>query len=231
MNTYPLRVHIICEGQTEEMFVRELLQSVFFNQGISLIPSLIGKPGHKGGNVKFERLFTDIRNVLMGDKKAYCTTFFDYYGLPKNFPGVSCPSEITTIDKKAQHLTSCLYKKMEDKLGNEVARRFIPYVQMHEFEALLFSETSDFAKGIDRLTVADDLSKIRKDFDSPEMINNSPDTAPSKRIKNVVPDYEKPLMGSLAALEIGVDKIREQCALFDQWLEKIEALVDQGKRR
>ena len=70
------RVYVICEGQTEEMFVNELLQPMFSNQGVYLMPSLIGKPGHKGGNFKFERLCTDVRNYLLNDKNSYCTTFF-----------------------------------------------------------------------------------------------------------------------------------------------------------
>jgi hypothetical protein len=82
-----IRVHIICEGQTEEMFVNEVLAESFAVQGVYLIPSLIGKPGHKGGNFRFERLLTDVRVRLLGDAGAYCTTFFDFYGLPANFPG------------------------------------------------------------------------------------------------------------------------------------------------
>ena len=66
-----IRVHVICEGQTEEMFVNELLQPVFFSKGIHLIPSLVGKPGHKGGNFKFDRLYPDVKNRLLGDRSCY----------------------------------------------------------------------------------------------------------------------------------------------------------------
>ncbi|MGC8451942.1 MAG: DUF4276 family protein [Cylindrospermopsis raciborskii] len=77
-----IRVHIICEGQTEESFVSDVLVPHFSQKGIALYPSLIGKPGHKGGNFKIERLLDDVRNRLKGDTWAYCTTMFDYYGLP-----------------------------------------------------------------------------------------------------------------------------------------------------
>ena len=82
-----IRVHIICEGQTEEMFVKEILSEFFASRDIYLIPTLIGKPGPKGGYFKFDRLSTDVRARLLGDKTSYCTTFFDFYGLPKDFPG------------------------------------------------------------------------------------------------------------------------------------------------
>lgn len=82
-----IRVHVICEGQTEEMFVNELLVPFFQAMSIQLIPALVGKPGHKGGNFKFERLRADVQNRLLGDATAYCTTFFGFYGLPESFPG------------------------------------------------------------------------------------------------------------------------------------------------
>ncbi len=82
-----IRVHVICEGQTEEMFVNELMRDHFYSFGVVLVPALVGKPGHKGGNFKFERLLSDVRNRLLGDSTAYCTTFFDFYGLPEDFPG------------------------------------------------------------------------------------------------------------------------------------------------
>lgn len=81
-----VRVHIICEGQTEETFINEVLMPDFSRKGIYLYPALIGRPGHKGGNVKYSRMKTDIENRL-NDEEAYCTTFFDFYGLHPDFPG------------------------------------------------------------------------------------------------------------------------------------------------
>jgi|GEM_PF-1952318 len=62
-----IRVHIICEGQTEEDFIKEVLCPHFSKKGIAVYPSLIGKPGHKGGNFKIERLLDDVRNRIKGD--------------------------------------------------------------------------------------------------------------------------------------------------------------------
>lgn len=219
-----IRVHIICEGQTEEAFVKGLLAPHFEQTQIFLLPSLLGKPGHKGGSVKFERLHIDIRNRLLGDPTAYCTTFFDFYALPTDFPGKEAASECVAISDKALAICDNLANSLQDKLGEDPIRRFIPYVQMYEFEALLFSHCGRFAKGIDRSHLAPDFQSIRNSFSSPEEINDSPVTAPSKRVLELVSGYEKPLYGTLAALEIGLKTMRRECKLFDAWLKKLEAL-------
>ncbi|EHH2507628.1 hypothetical protein BBM25_06255 [Vibrio parahaemolyticus] len=218
-------VHVICEGQTEESFVNELLVEPFAHKGIYLKPALIGRPGHKGGNFKFERLAPDVEKRLLADKNCYCTTFFDFYGLPATFPGKSAVNATATVQDKANALQDALNEKLVEKIGEEAMRRFIPYVQMYEFEGLLFSEPQKMAQGMDRLDLVQAFTDIAGAFDTPEQINNSPQTAPSKRIESLVWGYEKPLLGTLAALEVGLDRMREQCTLFDAWLKKIEALA------
>jgi hypothetical protein len=220
-----IRIHIICEGQTEETFVKELLAPHFQANDIHLQPALIGKPGHKGGNVKFERLSIDIRNRLKGDTKAYCTTFFDFYALPTDFPGKAETSNLPSLEDKSKHVCLELTTALEKELGGEVMRRFIPYVQMHEYEGLLFSDPDKFAKGIFQEQLAPEFQKIRDSFPSPEEINDSPTTAPSKRILALVEDYEKPVYGTLAALEIGLLTIRKECTLFNAWLSRLEGVT------
>ena len=100
--------------------------------------------------------------------------------------------------------------------------RFIPFVMMHEFEALLFSDCERFAIGIDRPELADSFQEIRDAFPSPEAIDDSPVTAPSKQIEALVPGYEKPLLGALAALEIGLETMRAECPHFDCWISRLE---------
>lgn len=220
-----IRIHVICEGQTEEMFINEMLVDLYATKGICWLPSLIGKPGHKGGNVRFERLQFDIRARLLRDTSAYCTTFFDFYGLPPDFPGKKAAQKRSCSADKARCVTRALNKQLQKQLGEKPLRRFIPYVQMHEFEGLLFSEPELLASGLDQTELADGFRKTREQFDSPEAINDGSRTAPSKRIKTLFPGYEKPLHGSLAALEIGLDAMRRECTLFNQWLNDIERLV------
>lgn len=220
-----IRVHVICEGQTEEMFINEVLSKVFNPQGIHLYPSLVGKPGHKGGNFRFERLLTDVRIRLLNDSAAYCTTLFDFYGLPSDFPGKEEAKKYISHSEKADCLTRNLIEQLKAKLSEKPLLRFIPYVQMYEFEGLLFSDPDHLANGINKTSLASQFHAIRNGFNSPEEINDSPIQAPSKRIAALFPEYDKPVHGSLAAIETGLDVIRRECVLFDNWLKLIESLA------
>ena len=95
---------------------------------------------------------------------------------------------------------------------------------MYEFEALLFSNPAKFAESIYREDCASKFQAIRSKFLSPEEINDSSSTAPSKRIKLIVKEYNKPVYGTLAAIGIGLNNIRQECLLFDAWLTSIEQL-------
>ena len=223
-----IRVHVICEGQTEEMFVNEILKRVFSLKEIYLYPSLIGS---KGGNFKFERLFTDVRKWLLSDPTAFCTTFFDFYGLPRSFPGKKKARSHISYIEKARCLIKNMTENLNEKLGDEPLHRFIPYVQMYEFEGLLFSDPDRLARGICQAKLAKDFHAIRQNFKSPEEINDSPTHAPSKRIAALFPEYDKPIHGSLAAIEIGLDVIRRECPLFNSWLKRIESLAVSGDQR
>lgn len=226
-----IRVHVICEGQTEEMFVSEVLSKVFIPQGIHLYPSLIGKPGHKGGNFRFERLLTDVRIRLLNDSATYCTTLFDFYGLPGDFPGKEEAKKYISHSEKADCLTRNLIEQLKARLGEKPLLRFIPYVQMYEFEGLLFSDPDRLAQGICQTKLAKDFDAIRQNFNSPEEINDSPTHAPSKRIAALFQEYDKPIHGPLAAIEIGFDVIRRECPLFDGWIQRIESLAISGNQR
>ncbi|MEH1020179.1 DUF4276 family protein [Acinetobacter baumannii] len=217
-----VRVHIICEGQTEETFINEVLMPEFSKKDIYLYPALIGRPGHKGGNVKYSRMKTDIENRL-NDKEAYCTTFFDFYGLDSNFPGKEIALRHNSLSSKKQILEDQFVQKLIHDIGENHLRRFIPYVQMYEFEGLLFSDSEAIASnlGINLASV----ERILTEFDTPEHINNSPQTAPSKRLQALSSSYDKVFLGSLIALDVGIAKMREKCAGFDKWLTQIEQLT------
>lgn len=221
-----IRVHIICEGQTEETFIKNLLYEPFLSKNICLYPSLIGKPGHKGGLVNFNRLLVDIRNRLLGDVNSYCTTFFDYYGLKEDFPGKSESANYESIEEKADVICRKLIEQLGASIEPNAMKKFIPYVQMHEFEGLLFSDPHKFATGICEVDLSMEFQRIRNQFETPETINDNRLSAPSKRILSLFPKYEKPIYGSLAALDIGLDTIREECKLFNNWLNQLENLSD-----
>ena len=154
----------------------------------------------------------------------------DYYGMPSDpkkggWPGRSQASGLK-YPHKAVFVQTAITADIQAELGKKWdARRFISFVIMHEFEGLLFSDCQKFAEGIGRTDLAANFQAIRKKFKSPEEINDSPATHPSQRVLELVPGYQKPLYGNLAALEIGFEPMRSECPHFRAWLERLEQLV------
>jgi hypothetical protein len=221
------RLFIICEGQTEEQFVREVLARHLLAHGVEVRAPLIGRPGHKGGAVTWDRMSDDLRRLLRGDAGAVATTLIDYYGLDGGFPGVADAKTKATSAAKAQAVQVAMAQAAHEQLelGPE---RFLPYVQMHEFEGLLFSDPDAFAVGIGKSALADKIRAITQAFSSPEDINDRPEKAPSKRIAYLMPGYDKPLHGVLAALQIELPQMRQACGLFNEWMLRLEALGSAG---
>jgi hypothetical protein len=104
-------------------------------------------------------------------------------------------------------------------------RRFVPYIAVHEFEALLFRDTEILARhlGIDSSIITTVVVK----YGSPEAINNNPMTAPSKRLERWIPaghGFLKTTMGIAIAEAISIEKMRDRCPVFDDWLRTIEGI-------
>ncbi len=150
---------------------------------------------------------------------------FDYYALPNDFPGYA---DLTTgtaagrIDRLQMAMTNEMAQRLP---GFPSAGRFLPYIQQHEFEALLFSDPSAFEAAIPESAVAiASLMNIRSGFATPEDIDDGPRTAPSKRILSVLPSYEKATGGPLVAQRIGLPTVRRECPAFNRWVTRLEAL-------
>ena len=223
-----LLVHV--EGQTEETFVNELLAPHLLARGYSAVSArLMGNARlreRRGGVKAWTAVRDDICRHLQSDKGGIATTMVDYYALPasgpKAWPGRIEANAKTHADKAAA-IESAIAQDLASVLGvAHVAQRFVPFVVIHEFEALLFSDCAAFACGIDRPELSADFQSIRNSFATPEHINDSPVTAPSKRVEALIPGYEKPLLGVLAALEIGLDTMRQECPHFSDWLGRLE---------
>ncbi len=225
------RVLVHVEGQTEETFVAEILRPHLVRKGFESVSArLIGNSrlrDRRGGICGWHTVRSGIVNHLRQDSGCIATTMVDYYGLPqtgeKAWPGRA--DSIGEAAKKAERVEEAIKADLCREMGESFnPLRFLPFVTMHEFEALLFSDCQRFAEGIGREDLKDQLETIRRQFTSPEEINDSPETAPSKRISKLVSGYEKPLLGPLAVLEIGLEKIRSQCPHFDAWLTHLERL-------
>lgn len=222
MNNYVELIALV-EGSTEMAFVQNVLYDYLFTKNVFMTPILISKPGQKGGDVKFERVKRDIEHHLKNRQDTYLTTLIDFYGIDTKWPGIDKASKQTTPLMKAIALNEGTMAKVKQLFGKyEPERRFIPYVAIHEFESLLFSDGDILA---DRLGVSpQEVNKILTQCGEPENVNNSPHTAPSKRLQNLNPRFKKTTTGITIAKEIGITKMRDKCPVFNRWLDSIESL-------
>lgn len=226
-----LIVHV--EGETEETFVNEILAPHLYQNGYTKVSArLLGNARNRlrrGGIKSWQTVKSDIIRHLQGDPACKATVMVDYYALPatgdRAWPGRDAPANLSTQDKGV---------RVEDAIRREICAefhpnpnecRFIPFVLMHEFEALLFSDCSKFASAVGKPGIEPQLRAIRNGFGTPEDINDSPQTAPSKRVQDLIAGYQKPLFGFLAAADIGLDTIRTECPNFAKWLDRLESAV------
>lgn len=223
-----LLIHV--EGETEEAFVNELLAPHLYEHGFTRVGArLVGNARmreRRGGIRAWQAVKKDIARHLQEDVGAASATFVDFYALPESgqgaWPGRSAASA-APFAAKSGLVEQQILEEVYAEFGSGVAGRLFPFVVMHEFEGLLFSNPSAFCAGIGRPDLIAHFQSIRDQFGSPEEINDSPITAPSKRIIAAVPGYQKPLYGTLAALEIGLADMRSECPLFNSWVTKLEA--------
>jgi hypothetical protein len=220
-----LLVHV--EGQTEETFVNEILRDHLVAKGFhSVSARIVGNARQRGGIRPWVSVRTDIRNHLLEDLGCIATTMVDYYGLPQNWPGRVSSRTLGTVEQKARCVQDEVTKDLSDEMGSRFnSNRCVPFIVMHEFEGLLFSDCAAFSQGIGRPNLETRFREIRDQFATPEDINDSPNTAPSKRVENLVQGYQKPLFGVLAVLQIGLDGIRAACPHFNEWINRLEAVI------
>jgi hypothetical protein len=226
-----LLIHV--EGQTEEDFVNEVLRIHLVSKGYySVEARIVGNARlreRRGGIRAWPSVRKDIVNHLREDQNCVATTMVDYYGLPQTWPGRERSNGLTSVKDKAMSVQNAVRDDVIAEMGNRFeSDRFLPFVVMHEFEGLLFSDCAAFSRGIDRPDMESRLQEVRDSFATPEEINDSPNTAPSRRVKDLFPRYEKPLLGVLAVLEIGLLRIRAECPHFDGWLNQLESRAGRG---
>ena len=226
------RLFIHVEGQTEESFVTNVLAPHLYDRGFSSVAArLIGNArqrARRGGIRPWPETRGGIVRHLRQDRESVATTLVDYYGLPQSgagaWPGRAAASSSALVDKAAQ-VESGMRADVHQIMGAGFdPDRFIPYVAMHEFEAMLFSDCERFGRGVGRADLAPRLQTVRDSFATPEEIDDSPSGAPSKRIDVLMGGYEKPLLGTLASLEIGLQRIRSECPHFSSWMDRLEHL-------
>ncbi|GIJ95952.1 hypothetical protein CAPN001_05210 [Capnocytophaga stomatis] len=216
------RIIIICEGQTEQEFVQKIMYPFFIGKHIILDAPLIKHS--RGGMVDWQLLKKQIENHLIQDKNSIVSTFIDYYGLHSGyeFPGWEQAKRITDKNLKLKHLEM----KMKADISSDLQHRFIPYMQLHEFEGLLFCEKEVFLQIFpnNELIGKDELAYIFANFDNPEMINDKKETSPSHRLARIIKGYDKVVYGNILAETIGLHRIRNKAPRFNNWIETLSKI-------
>jgi hypothetical protein len=221
------RLYLFAEGQTELTFADTVLRPHLANLGVYLHhPVLIAhakKKGriHRGGGRKYVPMRNDILRFLAQEKgpDVFFTTMIDLYGIHADFPGLAEATECRTPPERVEALEHAFAADIDD-------HRFVPYIQLHEYEAYLFSDPTWFALFHDhaeRQIAA--LKAIADAYATPELIDDGQHSAPSKRIIAVFPDYAKSVEGPKIAEGIGLEVIRAKCPHFAAWLSRLESLV------
>jgi hypothetical protein len=215
-------VYFIVEGQTEEEFINTTVRHYFYNLEIYDVRAfqLETSPGFKGGDLSFKRYQHNIELLLKRETDIIVTSLIDFFRLKSDFPKYEEAKGV--VDKNAK--VSFLEASIREVINN---RFFIPYIQLHEFEGVLFSDKAgfDYITNIDpwNLTM---LHQVVDTFDNPELINDGAATAPSKRLESLISGYRKTLHGPIMADEIGMNRILARCPRFCNW---ISTLVDACK--
>lgn len=219
------RVLILVEGQTEERFVKDVLGSHFYNRQLFFSPTLLvtkrvkDGPNFKGGVTNFAKFENDARRLLNSAGGALVTTMLDYYRLPLNFPGMNSRPPHGTPLQRVTHVESAVAQHFGSLLN------FLPFLVLHEFEALLFSSPTELPRALYESGKQHEFEAIRASVNTPEEINERPEFAPSKRIEAMFPAYKKTLHGPTTVGRIGLQIIRAECPHFNDWMLKLEAFA------
>ena len=223
----PIRLNLTVEGQTEETFVRRVLAPYLGLLSVGAYVRCVTtrrKKGikYRGGMIPYPRVKKEMERWMKEDRgdDARFSTMFDLYQLPTDFPGYEEASRSGDPYEKVKLLEGSLAKEMGDS-------RFIPYIQLHEFEALLLSDPKKLDSQFDHSNAVERITMLVSQFSSPELIDDGIETAPSKRIAAEIPAYAsvKRSAGPLVAERIGLQTMRAKCCHFGEWIRKLEVLA------
>ncbi|HOX51057.1 MAG TPA: DUF4276 family protein [Fibrobacteria bacterium] len=220
------RILILVEGQTEERFVKDLLVPHLrtLDPSASVTPTVIPTKrvlsgrDFKGGILNYAQI-PDALHRMLGDRSALVTTLIDFYGLPSGTPGVESLPAWANAREKVLHVEDAIWSDLGKPSNLAV------HLALHEFEAFLFAESAALEAAMDSRGLAAALDGIRRQFASPEDINQGRETAPSKRILALRPEFGKTSHGVNAVKRIGLAKLRSECPHFAAWLDRLEAFV------
>ena len=218
------RLVIIAEGDSEESFVNHILSPHFNSLGLYNNIQCFKIKKSCGGISKYSDVKKDIINTLY-ENDVIVSTMLDFYRLPSSFPGkqeaAELPSHLQQVELIEEKLKSDIVSTQGCRFDN-----LIPYIQLHEFEALVFSSIN----GVDALFEPSEfnrkeLLKVIEDYPNPEDINDQPNTAPSVRLMKLIPGYEKVLFGIDILQQHGMPTLIARCPHFRAWITKLESAL------
>lgn len=221
------RLFIVVEGETEERFLRKVLYNDFIQQGIHIEAQqwlTNRKLGIGGGGSNFDLIENHLRRLMsryQHDRDVFISVMVDLYAFPKG--GNTVYDEDVIRQQNGKNKALLLQDKMFDRMQYQ---NFIPYVQLHEYEALLLSNPDALlAFYTDK---AQEVEELKTEINGmpPEEINETPEGAPSKRIIKYLPKYEKQktTAGVTTAEKIGLPFLRNVCPHFNDWVTKLESI-------
>ena len=229
------RLKLLVEGQTEHEFVKLLLLPHFYSlnlqiETVILVTSTSRTTGGqlRGGVSKYEKIRGNLNPLLHECRvpDVWASTFFDLYALPDDFPGKR-DAPTNNAYTRIKHIEDAF---SQDWQTHPNGRCLLPYIQLHEIEALLLCDVAKFDSEFIETDEATGIRKLKDEvspFASPEEINEGPNTSPSKRIIRHLPDYDYRKRSAAANIadKIGLSKMRDACPHFHEWITRLEALA------
>ena len=226
-------LNVLCEGQTEELFVKRVLKGYLAEKGIVVKTRLLltsRKRDARGGIKSYGQVRQDLRlwhreNAGKRNETHFYTTMIDFYALPTDFPAYSEAMRMADVYLRVERLEEALEKDVD-------VPNFIPYIQLHEYEALVFCGLDILLEqyaGADK--AVRELRKVLDGFSgNPEAVDGGWDTAPSRRIMNELAKvnyrYNKPESGAYVAERVGMAELRERCGHFDGWIRQLDKIAE-----
>jgi hypothetical protein len=217
-----IRLGISVEGQTEERFVKDLLAPHLEARGVYATAIIVatsrsaGGRKHKGGGINLDRVTSELTRLLKGYSDGFVTSLYDFYGFE---------------DKSAGETVVELEHRIGARLG--APGNLIPYVQQHEYESLLLSDAAIVAEYFKAPALEGEIGKAIAESGNPELVNDSPLTAPSKRLdawtgthapKMRYSNDTKTRHGPRLAARLTLPVIRAACPRFADWIGRLETL-------
>lgn len=214
-----MRLHVLVEGQTEEAVVERVLRPVLEDRDVWVSYSILttrrlasGRK-HRGGVSTWAKIERDVRALLGDTSLDVLTTMIDFYGLPADTPGLG---DVPPADPYArvEHVEAALAASIGDA-------RFRPHLVLHETEAWVLAAGPAVARRASRPALAGELAAVVDGCGGPELVDDGPETAPSKRLAALWPAYDKVVDGPAVIADAGVDRILAQCPHARRWLDSL----------